>query len=244
MPTVKELQQQARQKGIPYSGLRKAELMDILGMAGLVQPVKAIKNIQKVEKKQYVKPIPVVLPPPPKPLWLSTKTASADEKKKMLGTQRTAEFITDAVGKEIFDVFVKKYTADKVFERANTKILDMYNKQRLLTTIDRDYLLNIIEQFNEIYDKFVARVNKERRFVEKSGSGNAPRNIVTGSDWAEAIIELQDIINKFLQAFDANIKSRTDPKKLTEYCEKSDLATCAYPCKKKISKIGKDKCIY
>ena len=238
MPTVKELQQLAKQKGVPYTGLRKAELINVLGDLGLMdKPQTAIKK-PKLEKK----PIQQVA----QPIWSPGKVKPISEKKiEMAGIHKKSESIMDLFGKEIFDVFTKKYNADKIFERGTNKILDLYNKQRLLSPADRDYLVaNVIEPFHEIYDKFISRVNKERRFVEKSASGKPPRDIVTATDWAEAIIELQDLVEKFKQALDSNIKDRSNPSKMIAYCEKIDPEKCDYPCKKKVSRIGKDKCIY
>jgi hypothetical protein len=137
----------------------------------------------------------------------------------------------DITGLRIFNIFVKKSQADNIYGRERDRILFFYNTKQLTLT-DRDTLLAIVNDFEMIYNLFIQRVEKERIFYEKAGSGKPPRKIITPEDWAEAIIELQDTSMKFKQVIDDNIRLYVNPERLKAYCEKTSFDRCEYPCTK------------
>lgn len=150
----------------------------------------------------------------------------------------------DKVGKDIFDIFVQKYKTDDVFGRQRRNLQTLFSS-RSLTKPDYDMLLINISEYQQRYDEFIEWVNKDRKFIEKSGSGNKPRKIKTSKDWAEAIIELQDTINKFEPIFKPIIDMKKDPKHIAEYCQGESYDKCPYPCDKESYFIfGKGKCTY
>jgi hypothetical protein len=150
----------------------------------------------------------------------------------------------DATGLQIFDTFVKKYSANNIFGRARARVKFLF-QTKVLLPIDRDKLGGIIREFETLYDQFIQRVYTERLFYEKSGAGKGPRKIITPQDWAEAIIELQDTANKFEQILNDHINNYTQEQHLRVGCEKASYAACSYPCSpvKNIIRAG-GKCIY
>lgn len=77
----------------------------------------------------------------------------------------------DMFGYGIFVIFDKKYRkADKIFERAANKILDLY-RQRLLTKRGLNVLSNIVELYSDMYDKFTEEVRINRTYTPKASSG-------------------------------------------------------------------------
>lgn len=215
--TVPELRKMARNAGIPHTGLRKAELIAVLS--------DLTTQKQSRVNKANIKDSPSSVDTPS----VGLKCPKCD---------------LDGYGKEVFDTFVKKVIADKAFERAEQKVFSLYKNSKLLSNSDYLFLNGIVNDFRDMFNKFINGVETKRKFTEKASQGAKPRNIVTGRDWAEAIIELQDTMNKFSYALDGNIKQRTDLNYLTQNCAKQTFKECKYPCTPKRSRIGKDTCIY
>ena len=149
----------------------------------------------------------------------------------------------DQFSYDMFKIWDLKYTkADKVFERASNKILTLY-QQKLLLDADRDTLGNILNIYSEAYTRFVSQVAFERTFTPKAGSGQLPINIVTAKDWAEATIELVDLVNKFNQTLNESISIFTKPDYLKRNCKVKKINDCNYPCNK-ISGYITESCSY
>jgi len=149
----------------------------------------------------------------------------------------------DKFGYDIFQIFDLKYIkADKIFERAANKILSLY-EQRRLTDNDRAALVNILDLYSEAYTRFVKQIVTDRTYTPKASSGQQPIKIVNAKDWAEAIIEFNDLVNKFGQTLDENIKAKTNTDSLLKECETSDPKKCGYPCTVKKGLI-KNSCTY
>lgn len=136
----------------------------------------------------------------------------------------------DKFGYDIFKIFDLKYTkANRIFERAANKVLTLYQQKRL-TNQGRDYLANIIDLYSEAYIKFVKQVVDTRTYTPKASSGAKPIKIETAKDWAEAIIEFNDLITKFNQIFEETVKVRSSSTTLKEECEVKSVKDCIYPC--------------
>lgn len=210
--TVTELRKQAKLKGIiGYSKLRKAQLVSKLQDGKNRKVIVRRPKIHINHNHHHGGNLPVTLPgSTPGPRCLPPLPASSIER----------EF-----GKNIFETFVKKYKVQNLFEsrRKEIKIEMQGNK---LTYSDYKYLNdNLIGMYEEMFDAFVNLVNTKNEFVEKSGSGNKPRKIDTAKDWAEAIIELQGLINNYQNDFQNNFKIRvfSTPEKL---CNRMTLDKC------------------
>jgi hypothetical protein len=155
----------------------------------------------------------------------------------------TCQTKSDELGKEIFDTFVKKYQKDMIFQRERNKIYEFYKNKKLLSDSDYIDLLANVDGFETSYNNFIKGVDNDREFKEKSSTSKIPRTINTGTDWAEAIIELQDNVNKFKLIIPDVIKSKTNIDYLTTLCDKQGYQKCAYPCTKRTSKL-KNTCSY
>lgn len=175
--------------------------------------------------------------------WLIDANQKLDQSRRERCQSLAGEYV-DQTGQEIFDVFVKKYSANNIFGRARDRVKFLY-QTKVLLTIDRDRLNGIIREFETLYDQFIDRVHAERQFYEKSGAGKGPREIITAQDWAEAIIELQDTANKFEQILNDQIQNYTKESHLETGCQKTSFSACSYPCSpvKNIIRAG-GKCIY
>lgn len=149
----------------------------------------------------------------------------------------------DAFGYGIFVVFDKKYRADKIFERAANKVLDLYRSKRL-TQKGLYQLSNVVELYSDSYERFVDMIIKERKYIQKASSGKPPIKLVTAEDWGEAIIEFVDLVNKFQQVLEENIKLYTSATYLQKECNSLKVDECGYPCQVKNPLVGKKSCIY
>ncbi|MFS8160297.1 MAG: hypothetical protein ACMG6E_08840, partial [Candidatus Roizmanbacteria bacterium] len=159
------------------------------------------------------------------------------EESPRLMMNQTCSTSNDQFGYGIFNIFDRKYRqADKIFQRAGDKILSLH-KQKRLTKNGLAKLTNVLDLYSEIYEKFVADVQTKRVYTPKASSGGKAIAIKTPQDWAEATIELVDLVNKFHQALEDNIKGVTNTENLEKEC-KSD-ANCDYPCTKKKGLFGK-----
>lgn len=155
----------------------------------------------------------------------------------------TCENSNDAYGYGIFSVFDRKYRADKIFERAANKILDLY-RQKNLTQKGLAALTNVVELYSEAYDKFVAMVKNQRMFFEKASSGKPPIKLVTAENWGEAIIELVDLVNKFNATLEDQIKFNTSSANIQKECSATKIDQCGYPCNIKSNLLGRKSCEY
>jgi hypothetical protein len=230
--TVPELRKQAKLKGIVgYSKLRKAQLVSKLRTK---TPKKKVKR-SKIHihlgggNNPLMLPTPVRRPLPPPPLLVQKEA-------------EIAKLIEQKYGKSIFDTFVKKYRVQNLFE-SRRKEIKAEMQQNKLTYENYKYLdENVISLYEEMFNNFVTRVNEKNEFVEKSGFGNEPRLIKEGKDWAEAIIELQGLINNFQNDFQHNFRTRvfSTPQIL---CKKMTLDKCltSAECTIKKNVFGKPK---
>jgi len=150
---------------------------------------------------------------------------------------------TDSVGKAIFDIFVKKDKSNRIFENKKDEVAQLYEDKRLLLK-DKYSLLRNIYQFEDVANKFIKRVDEERKFVEKSASGKPPRDIKTPQDWAEAIIEYKGLIEWFKNTIIPQISLSIDAENINEYCTAQNSRSCDEPCVTKSNLFGKKSCIY
>lgn len=182
-------------------------------------------------------------------LYLAKKDPDAirqiiDQKSVPKDCQNILTLHGDIAGSRIFDIFVKKDRANNIYGKERDRVRFFYDTKQL-TPQDRDTLLGIVDNFEQVYNLFITRVDKDRIFYEKASSGAPPRKIVTPEDWAEAIIELQDTTTKFKQVMENNLQMYVSPDRLQEYCEATPYAQCSYPCTKQSSRFFRDgSCLY
>lgn len=163
------------------------------------------------------------------------------------GRSHTKTDYTNNTGINIFETFVKKYESNNEFERLRKKIDFYYNNNKLLSSRYKE-ISNYVDDFENQYKKFISDVRVKRQFVEKASSGAKPRDIKTGRDWAEAIIELIDFFNKMKDSMDSYLKQYTDPKIIEKECEKTNIENCeaekVCDVEKKWFGLGSPVCIY
>lgn len=149
----------------------------------------------------------------------------------------------DKYGYGVFQTFEKKYKADRIFERAANKILDLY-RSKFLTQKGLRQLSLIVELYSEQYTKFVNMIKTQRMFYEKASSGKPPVKIVSSQDWAEAIIEFNDLVSKFQSTLDENIKLYASLENIQKECVATPVENCSYPCSIKAGYFGRKSCEY
>lgn len=89
----------------------------------------------------------------------------------------------DVFGYEILQLFDKKYKADKIFDRSRDKVLQLQRGGN--TTVDgKNKLLQVIELYEEMYNKFILQVENDRTFTPKASSGGKPIKLVSSKEWA------------------------------------------------------------
>jgi hypothetical protein len=153
----------------------------------------------------------------------NSETTHSDQVKMII------DLSVDSTGKSIFDTFVKKYRADDLVGRKKREIKLFYENKRM---IHLDYMkglqrINIVETAVE---DFITLVNTERKFFERSGSGNPARNIITTKDWAEAMIEFYTLPQSQMPGINDFIKGVIDLGNLESYCDSLSYDDCASPC--------------
>jgi hypothetical protein len=159
-------------------------------------------------------------------------------------TLSNSQQMLDSYGKEIFDTFVNKYRANRVFDNEKNRLYILYKQSKSLHTSDYTDLLGMINLYENMYNTFVNRVDTDRQFREKASTSAEMRDIITGKDWAEAVIELQDLVARFKNDIHENIKAKTNIDYVKSKCSNTGYDMCAYPCVKRPSKVKKDVCIY
>lgn len=161
-------------------------------------------------------------------------------------TSKSCQGVSDKQGIEIFQIFDKKYRqADEIFDRALKTSLTLYNDGRL-TREGLTRLTNVVTVYKEQYKKFIDNISTNRQFFEYSSSGKGARKIETSKDWAEALIEFINLINRFNADFGQHQKMLTDPENLGNECLKftPNETQCQLPCNIRKSFFSSDKCVY
>lgn len=148
----------------------------------------------------------------------------------------------ERMGYEIFQVFDMKYrSSEKIFETERSKT-NMLFTNGLVTINGYEKIRNLIDMYEKVYTDFIVNVEKNKTFVEKSSSGGRPRPILNSKDWAEAIIELIDIVNIFKRDLKIYIDISTNRENISKECKASDINECGSPCVKKKTFYRKEYC--
>jgi hypothetical protein len=148
----------------------------------------------------------------------------------------------DSTGKSIFDTFLKKYRSDDVLGRKRKEVSKIYEDKRMIPQ-DFTKILGNIDLIEGIIEGFIGKVNTERKFVERSGSGKGDRKIRTSEDWTEAIIEFYSLPQYFGASIDGMIKEVIDTGKIKTYCDSLSYDDCTSPCFRN-NGIIKKSCTY
>lgn len=243
--TVPELRKQAKSKGIVgYSRLRKAQLVSKLQNTrkkvrhpklhvhlGGTHPLSLRGGTIKPDpfkQTSLIQQITTGLPPPPPPVPPRLLPATQND-----------------FGKEIFRTFVKKYVVQKLFDSRRKEIQIELKANKIEYSNYTKILKDVIGLYEAMFNSFVDRVNEKNEFVEKSGFGNAPRQIKTAQDWAEAIIELQGLMNNFQNDYQNSFRMYvfSTPELM---CKKMTLDKCRLTnaeCTIKKNVFGKEDCV-
>ena len=149
--------------------------------------------------------------------------------------------IKDQFGIDIFNTFIKKYQKDSPFQRSKAAVSRNF-ENKSITQKGKTFLIDsVIEPYEEMFLKFVKQVQDTRTFKEKASSTSKLRNIVTPQDWAEAIIEIEDLIAKFKVTFFDQVKVMMDSNTISKQCANTLISECNRPCN--INKFKK-QCSY
>jgi hypothetical protein len=149
----------------------------------------------------------------------------------------------DGVGKQIFDTFVKKNKANRVFDNKKEEVENYFADKRLLPE-DKSKLLDIISMFEDKTNDFIGKIERERMFYERASSGKPARVVKTAGDWAEAIIEYEGLIAWFKTIIIPQISTSIDYEKINEFCNKQNGNSCVEPCISRSNLIGQQSCVY
>jgi hypothetical protein len=125
----------------------------------------------------------------------------------------------------------------------NTLYKEVKDSHKYLDQSEYIELLDVIQQFETKYGKYVDLVLNHNQFTELSGSGG-PKNLQTPNDWASAIRNLNRIIvltDQTIGQMMENYMNATATKKRKQACRKSKQ--CQSPCVVESGLIGK-KCTY
>lgn len=150
----------------------------------------------------------------------------------------------DILQYEIFLTVYNKYIlADKIFEKNKTKAKFMKDTNQIT---ERGYgnILNVINLWEQMYYRLANDVTNKREFTEKAGQGKLPRRINNSKDWAEAIIELVDTVNKYGRDVDLAFSINSDPVTLKKECNLTDVKQCQSPCIIDRGYFTPNKCTY
>lgn len=136
----------------------------------------------------------------------------------------------DKMGYGILSTFDNKYRlADRTFDRERNRIKNLYSNHKI-TKNGYDVLTNIIDLYQERYDKFMKDVTENRTFVEKASSGKPQRDIKTSQDWGEAIIELVNLIDIFKRDLETFLDIETSKTTIDKECRANPIDSCQLPC--------------
>jgi hypothetical protein len=137
----------------------------------------------------------------------------------------------DSTGLGILMTFVRKYATDRIFEHERDRVLHLYSTHQI-TYNGFKSLIEIIDQYETRYTKFVDDIETKRVFYEKSAFGKPPRELKTDQDWGEALIELIDLINNFKRDIKTYIDIKRDPENLEKECKTYAAvgSACQPPC--------------
>jgi hypothetical protein len=179
-------------------------------------------------------------PTQPALVRIPTQGISVPTRPALVRTQAIKELVPqllqpkseDSIGYGIFTIFDRKYRADKIFDGERRNISQLHETHQVT---DPGYLFlnEIVNLYQERYNKFIDDIETKRIFYEKSGFGKPPRSIKTEQDWAEAIIELNDLVSSFKR----DIKTHSDIKRNVNNIKKecvgfeANETACQLPCK-------------
>ena len=148
----------------------------------------------------------------------------------------------DTFAKNIFDIFVAKDAAMDVNGKRMKRIQFEIERNKL-TRGGRTKLENMANTIEDMYNRFISKVEYDRQFSEKSGG--SVRRIDTPRDWAEAIIEFEDLSAKFDASFEQQVAYYTSDSYLKLECSEMDKQSCHKPCELERGLFNPSgKCVY
>jgi hypothetical protein len=138
--------------------------------------------------------------------------------------------IDDATAIAIFSTIDNKYRKGyRIFDTERLNVLRL-NRNNQITDTGFCDLNNIIQLYEQTYQKFIDDVVLRRIFYEKASSGRPPRQLLTGLDWGDAIIELINLVDIFKRDLQTSISVHTQPEILKKECQTFPVNRCRSPC--------------
>lgn len=148
----------------------------------------------------------------------------------------------DKMGYEIFKIFDDKYRlSDKIFD-TDRKNVNNLAINGLVTQNGYKNLINVIDMYERAYMDFILNVDENRTFIEKSSSTSKPRPILTSKDWAEALIELTNLVSIYRRDLKTFIDISTNRENIKAECNKLQIDDCSSPCIKRNTFYRKAYC--
>lgn len=170
----------------------------------------------------------------PAPKMMSPKMMSPKMIPKMIpktispkGNNRSDDHMAFEIFSTINDKYIKGF---RIFETERTKITNLRASSQI-TEIGYLDIMNIINLYEVTYTQFIDNVTNNRIFVEKASSGKPPRKLITGQDWGEAIIELNNLVDIFRRDLQIGINVHLCKETLQKECKTLGPEKCSSPCK-------------
>lgn len=123
----------------------------------------------------------------------------------------------------------------------DTLYKEIYEYYPYLTDVEYVDLLDIMQEFEEKYGKYVDLVLNQTKFMEIASSGGA-KPLKTPADWASAIRNLNRILFLTNQSIDLKLESFLNKKAVERRkraCHKLSRLQCRHPCVLKSGVMGK-----
>jgi len=209
-----------------------------------IQPLVPQIAIQPLVPQPAIQPVVPIVPQPAIQPTVPVVSPKNTQSIPSGVVQLTISNACDEMGYGILMTFHNKYIlADRIFNNGRDTIIHLYSTHQITYDGFR-FLMEIIDLFEQRFDKFIKDITEKRIFFEKSGFGKPPRKLITPQDWGEAIAELIDLVNVYKRDLQIHIDIRRNPSNLKEECKKMPLSQCGPPCEIKKPFFRKSYCSY
>lgn len=193
-------------------------------------------------------PVPRRIPPPPRkpvppvPFRVAPPSPEPELRPQQLPQMQPDRQLCDPIAYDIFATVDRKYrVGDRIFDAERDRILDFFLKLRV-TRKGFANLIQIVDLYEGVYEKFVSNVRDRRIFFEKSGFGKPARQIRDPQDWAEAIIELIDLVSSYRRDIATAVSNNLNPETVRAECQSTEVDNCQPPCEIKRPLFSKNYC--
>lgn len=157
-------------------------------------------------------------------------------------------------GQQIYMAMANRYRDTlRLFKSAEDDIA-LARAQRKVTSFGEHRLRAIIRTYANEYKDIVERIQLNKTYLpiipdSKAKPttihfGKKAMQITNAQSWADACIELSDLVRRFSEDLNEMTAQSQNVKTLEKECSQTDLSKCEYPCNLKKSFTGKKTCQY